>query len=451
MDTEAGTRFRLPRPTPAALLPLVPLLLVVARAGGPIVDSSFLWHVRAGAVQAELGKVLTVDPFSLTMSGERWRTQSWLAELGYAQLERWSGGVAWAGILTATVMVLAVGFGWLVARRHTAGFTVTLLVLAVAWTAVAATVPRPAVFGYLMLGMLVAVVDRPERLWWTLPLLLWPWAALHGSFPFGLAVAAVVWLARRPRLSWVPLVAAAAITFVTAHGVGAWTTVVGFVRSREALSLIDEWRVLPLWRPEAWGIVVLAGVVVVGWRRGRLGWPAVVAAAGLVLFAAAAERNAFPAALLLLPPAARALQGVEWPVFRAPSPVLGGTIAAAVVVVAATMLWGGSSIDEERFPEVIAADLVPVATFHDDRAGGYLIYRFGREFAVFIDDRAELYGADRLQAHLDARNGIGWMELFEQHGIVQALVRSDEALLGTLEAAGWTRVAQEPGWALLRP
>ena len=49
--------------------------------------------LRAGELQLEIGRVLTTDPFSFTAGGEAWRTQSWLAELGYAWLEDVTGVV----------------------------------------------------------------------------------------------------------------------------------------------------------------------------------------------------------------------------------------------------------------------------------------------------------------------------------------------------------------------
>ena len=57
-------------------------------------DNSYLWHVRAGDWQLESGRVLNADPFSFTMQGEPWRTQSWLAELLYSPLDAALGFLA---------------------------------------------------------------------------------------------------------------------------------------------------------------------------------------------------------------------------------------------------------------------------------------------------------------------------------------------------------------------
>ncbi|MGH8915100.1 MAG: hypothetical protein ACRDZM_11375, partial [Acidimicrobiia bacterium] len=68
----------------AHLILIVPWVALVIDAWAPIRDNSFLWHVRAGELQAVAGEVLVSDPFSFTMFGEPWLTQSWLAELLYA-------------------------------------------------------------------------------------------------------------------------------------------------------------------------------------------------------------------------------------------------------------------------------------------------------------------------------------------------------------------------------
>ena len=48
------------------LFVMVPILGIVVAASRAIRDSSFLWHVRAGTHQLDLGSVIRVDPFSFT-------------------------------------------------------------------------------------------------------------------------------------------------------------------------------------------------------------------------------------------------------------------------------------------------------------------------------------------------------------------------------------------------
>src|SRR5690606_13587194 len=65
---------------------LLPWVVAAASLRRKFNDNSYLWHVRAGDLQAAEGAVITADPFSFTRNGSPWRTQSWLAELFYSRL-----------------------------------------------------------------------------------------------------------------------------------------------------------------------------------------------------------------------------------------------------------------------------------------------------------------------------------------------------------------------------
>ncbi len=65
--------------------------------------------------------------------------------------------------------------------------------------------------------------------------------------------------------------------------------------------------------------------------------------------------------------------------------------------------------------------------WHDDATGGYLIY--ANRLPVFIDDRAELFGADFFREFVNTRRGTpAWRSTFDRYGIEQALVASDVGL-----------------------
>ncbi len=103
-----------------------------------------------------------------------------------------------------------------------------------------------------------------------------------------------------------------------------------------------------------------------------------------------------------------------------------------------------AELEADRFPNDTAIEAAGSGRFfHDDVVGGYLIYRDGPERKVYIDDRAELYGAQRFAEFVAAQNG-EYEALFERLRMAVAIVRSDWPLRAALLRDGW-RVEYEDG------
>jgi hypothetical protein len=435
---------------------VAPLAGVLIGSAKPIRDNSFLWHVRAGSVQLQAGQVLRTDPFSFTMAGAPWRTQSWLLELAYGLLERWTGGLAWvpgllvlAGALTIVVALLAV-YGEV--RRP---IPAALVGLGLVWLGLPFLVPRPVLIASLLLALLVLALRL--RMLWAVPLIIWVWAAVHGSFVIGLGLVALEW-ARVGRGPWEwarTLGVSAAMSGATAHGWHIWRVVLDFAGSRDALSFIEEWAPPSLTEIPAWPYAVLIGMLFLGAARGRIGRRDLWVVVPFVLFGITAERALFPAALVLAPWAGRAWQAGDQAAgaslaTRAQAG-LNWALLATLGIAAAAVLSVPLDIDRTRFPLAAVSALRPGPLFHDDRVGGYLIYAAWPERRVFVDDRAELYGGGFYQQFIDARRGRqGWQALFERYRIEQALVRKDEALVELLALKGWREAYRDTEYVLLR-
>ncbi|MBT8203410.1 MAG: hypothetical protein KJO87_08915 [Acidimicrobiia bacterium] len=143
------------------LFVVVPVLGVVVAAARSITDNSFLWHVRAGTIQLDAGEVLRADPFSFTAAGESWRTQSWIADLGYGLLERTFDGLGWVWPVVAVTMALTLTLVGIAAYREAPNPLVTAgVVFFVGWLLLRTLVPRPVVFSHLLLAALVVALTR---------------------------------------------------------------------------------------------------------------------------------------------------------------------------------------------------------------------------------------------------------------------------------------------------
>ena len=377
---------------------LIPFAVLAWRATLPLGDNSFLWHVRAGAVQLDAGEVLRTDPFSFTAFGEAWRTQSWLAELAYGWLERMTDGIDWVPLMKFLAMGVTLAVLGLVIHRVDRGrHWVTLGgMFLLLWQAAPFGIARPALLGFLLLALTVAVAHTPRAPLWLLPPLFWLWAAVHGMFAVGLGYLFLEGLRRRSRKQLVVVGVSGLATALTAHGLGTWWIVIQFLKNRGALELISEWQPPDFSNPFLMPLlVVITGLIVAG-ALGRLAVAALWVVLPFVGFGLLAERN---------------VVGLLQPLEAA----------------------------EERFPtrDAVAALDTGQPLFNGSAVGGYLIYADWPDIEVFIDDRAELYGAEGFQRFHDLKSGIGVEETFAELGIEQALVSTDWPIVEYLELLGW--------------
>ena len=431
------------------LILIAPWAALVIDAWAPLRDNSFLWHIRAGELQADAGAVLVADPFSFTMHGERWLTQSWLAELLYAWGEaNWGLGFVPPMLLTlSTITFLAIGLT-VFRRSNSARATAVVLLLTTVLT-LSFLVPRPVIFSFALFALVILAWDRPATRW-AVPLLFWIWASVHGSFVIGLAYIGLSIIAQANWRALPTAVVAGIATLLTAHGLGVVEILHEFADAGPALALLSEWR-----RPELLSVVFapfLAGMVliVIGAMRGLVTPRHLWYVVPFLLLALSSTRAVAPAWIGLTPLLGLALAGLD-SIERRRFSVPAAVIFAVVVLVIPFLVASDGSIDEERFPVAAAAELDDVPTFHDDRTGGYLIWATGPDRLVYIDDRAELYGA-RMAEFVDVRDlETDWEPVFERDHIEQVLLRTDEELVADLESAGWAPAFRDEHYVVLRP
>jgi hypothetical protein len=427
----------------------VPFWGLAVRASLPLSDNSFLWHVRAGVDQLASGEVIRTDPYSFTRFGEPWRTQSWLIELAYGRLERWFPGLSWAPWFLFAVMAIAllIVLALLWSRL---GLRVGLIACLVAVGIVmqAYAHPRPAMVSFVFFGIVAALIATHRPPLWAIPPLMWLWAAVHGAFIVGLGVLFLDAIRRRSRRQAIAGAVGMLAATLTAHGAGIWTMLFAFATNRGALAFIQEWQ--PPDFTNLWLVpfLVLLTLLLVGMAAGHISVRALWVVAPVIVFALLSTRNVLPATLLLTPWLADASS--VFPTFpeKATNPVV---VWGAALVFATSAIWLAGrpvSLETRVFPsdEVVAA-VGDGRLFTTMAPGGYLIY-LGRD-PVFIDDRAELYGAEFYADYERAVQGAGWSELFEEYEISEALLPNRAGLLGDLEESGWQVCAADDSHELV--
>ena len=436
------------RYTIAHLVLALPWVALVIDAWAPIRDNSFLWHVRAGTLQLELGRVLTEDPFSFTMAGAPWRTQSWLAELGYGLGERAAGlgFVPWMMLGLTTLTFIGVG---LVVYRFSRSVPVTALLLVLSTVLlVSFLVPRPVLFSFALFPLVILAWERSEMRW-GVPLLFWIWASVHGSFVIGLAYVGLTLIAERRWRLLPTAIVSGLVTLATAHGLGVIQMLLDFFAARETLGLLSEWRRPELLSPVFLPFLAGIGMLVVGWRRRLIELRHLIVVVPFLLLGFSSTRAVPPAWLGLLPLMARSLTGIGESLRRSFSAASAGVFVGVVALVP-FLVAGDGVLDSERFPVEAAEVLRGQRLFHDDRTGGYLIWSAWPERRVFIDDRAELY-RDQMAEFVAVRDGTAdWEPVFNREAIDEVLLSADEELVDSLLAAGWTVAYSDDFFVVLR-
>ncbi len=434
------------------LYPVFPIVLAVVAAAVPIRDNSFLWHVRAGSVQLASGRVLTRDPFSYVAEGEAWRTQSWLAELFYAFAESAFGGIGWAAVMVGAVLIGTLSVMAVVSYanvRSTLSTAAWLFILA--WLLMPFSQPRPVVFSYLLLALLVMSLALHDRVLWAVVPIMWLWAGVHGSWFIGLGLVLLVAISRRSfRTAAVGGVATAA-TLATAHGIGMWGIASSFVRNASALDYIQEWNA-----PDFGGIaqspyLIIVVALIVGAVRGRVTMSDLWVIVPFMLLGFTSQRTVPVAALVLLPFAARSVRITLPDTPRRLHAIPWMVLMVVLAIAVATYMIPRDELDSDRFPSDAAIAAVGLERFfHDDAVGGYLIYSEGPGRLVYVDDRVELYGAVRFGEFIAARDG-DYKGVFERLGLSAALVRPDWPLRRELLGDGWHITYEDGVFEVLVP
>jgi len=401
-------------------------------------DNSYLWHVRAGDLQLERGAVLTTDPFSFTMQGEPWRTQSWLAELLYSVADRWAGLDASPFMTFACAVTLFLLAGLFAYRLNRSLLSTVVFLVGTSVVFAGFLNPRPVIFSFPIFAAVV-VADHDRRLRWSLPLLMWLWAAVHGSFVIGLGYLGMQAIRRgfdARRIGG--LVMAGLPTLLTAHGIGIIDILLAFSLNKGAVDSMTEWGTPDLlsvpFIPVFLGLVGLVYLAHRGGMPARFGWILVP----FVALALSANRAVPPAWLGLSPLLGR----ITVPLRASLRGRMAALLLGAVLLIGPLLLQSDEEIDTSRFPIEAAEHLTAERVFHDDATGGWLIYTQWPQRQVYIDDRAELFG-DQMLTFIKTRAGFDlWSEELAKWDIEQALVRVDVPLAETLRLAGW-RVAYE--------
>jgi len=377
---------------------------LAAFAPGLLNDSDTYWHIAAGQWMLAHHALLRVDVFSYTAANVPWHTQEWLAEILMALA--WRGG--WIGIhlLFACAAALTAGVvGHFVRRRVDVVPALLVVVLGLSCTT-ASLLARPHLLALPLLaiwtaGLAEARSKQEAPRWWLIAVMPL-WANLHGSFAFGLALAAAFGveavIESRDRgkalVEWVIFLAAAtASCLLTPFGIDGLLFPL-HLSALHALGHIGEWQASDFSSLSAFEIALLAGLGAFALGRIKVAPVRLVILLGIVWLALSHGRHQMllgvTAPILLA-----ASLGQAWPARpQVGSSLLVPLAALGFVMVIAARLMVPVVRGDDRVSPVTALAHVPrfvreTPVMNDYGFGGFLIWNGIRPF---IDSRADLYG-----------------------------------------------------------
>ncbi len=429
-----------------------------AMAARNVTDPDIWWHLKTGEFIATHKSVPHADPFSYTRAGEPWVAHEWLTDLFLYQVQHTAGFgaliVIFAGILTASFYLLYL-------RCGPAPYVAGIATLFAAWATKPIWGVRPQVLSFLLTSLWLLILERSDRnpklLWWTAPLTLL-WVNLHAGFALGLGLSALFLAAAllerflghsAPNPPWRMtasiLVLDVLLVPLNPNGTRLFSYPIETLRSTTMQNYIVEWASPNFHRSEYWPflLIVLATFATLSVSRIRVR-PRDLLVLLVSLYAGLVSIRLMPFFILIAVPIISGRLCV-WPKTTANSrrlpPAFGAYLNVAILVAMAVFASAHVASVIQRQPQA-EADQFPLRAvsflqthppagpiFNDYDWGGYLIWKLSPRIPVFIDGRADVYGAQLFHDFADAYQLKGpWQQILQRWHVETIIVPPDSAL-----------------------
>jgi hypothetical protein len=448
------------------LVALVMFALTLSSGGRLLLDQDSYLHVMIGRWIIVHGTVPQHDIFSYSVPGAPWVAHEWLAALVFARIHDLFG---WPGLAALTAFCFAAALALLTRGllRFLAPSHALIGMALAAGLCFPHLFARPHVLSWPLLVIWVSelVAARAEGRTPSLyaALLMVPWANLHGSFVFGLGMAALVagealvaapdWTAAaRVARGWGLFGALSlAAALASPYGIDGLLLPFRLEHMEFALSVTREWQSPDFQLPqplEPWLMLLLLGALTYGLR---LPVTRIVMLLLLLHMALQHRRHAellgLVAPLLLAPALATQISTKAFAVADRHLAALartartGGIALAGVAMLALSGILTAAGIVPRHGPRA-PADALAFAhehglvgpTFNDINFGDYLVYV---GIAPFIDGRVDMYGDAFVKRYADVGE---FPALAVQYGFTWAVLSPGNPHVPLLDnLAGWRR------------
>jgi hypothetical protein len=446
---------------------LVVLLLLTLQDGDRLLfDPDCQWHIAIGRWIWAHKAVPWVDEFSYTFAGQPWLAKEWLSQLAYYgafEAAGWRGAVIIASVALAAAFALIYGF---VRERVRAPIPLIVVLVAFLLTMVHMVArPHALVLPVVVIWMRALAVarEREEAPSPWLALLMVLWTNMHGSFPLGVGMAAIlaaegVLLGKSGTfatrfIAWFWFGAATlAATLATPYGWQAILIPLKMEGQGQALRYIQEWNPISFDMYGAQAVAAMAaalGCLVADWKRNAFR----ILAVGL-LSLMAIDHIRFISTFAIVSPMLIATALARRPGFAAQpaapataySKLTTGALAAAALALCIAIQPAPSvEVAPEAALRAAREKGLTGRVFNDYSFGGFLI---AQGVPTFIDGRTDqLFLGDfmpKLYDSLDKDDTKDFSDILDRYGVEWALVRSDSTRAKRLAVMpGWTEVHRD--------
>ena len=430
----------------------------------PLHDNSFLWHLKTGHWILDHG-IPRADLFSFTAPNAPWVVQSWLAEVVFAGVDSAFGPFG-LRVFRATLSALIAFLVFRLATRLTGerprAAMLTLASLTVSFTLWS---ERPLLLGVLGMVILLWVVEAPQSIVGrhpqvVIPLVLWPWANMHGTFALGFAFLGAHLFGRwldgvrpwegRERSLLIGSTAALGVCFLNPLGTSLLTFPIHLLSRGDVLNQILEWR-----SPDfhtfigvLFAIWVAIFAFAIGGSGRRPSRRDLVVGVSFLVLGLWALRNLAVVPIVGLAVAARALAVDEERPDRGSS--INWAVLGLLVVLGMSALSQAAAVKDynlDSYPVnamrvVEQRGLLGSDVLTTDAWSAYVIHEYWPRQRVFMDDRYDMYPTALAEEYFKlARAAPEWQSILDAHSIDVVVWPKEKPLAQVLDLApGWARI-----------
>ncbi|WP_456814253.1 MULTISPECIES: hypothetical protein [unclassified Bradyrhizobium] len=439
-------------------------LAIIARGNFLLKDADIYWHIAVGQWIVDHRAVPHVDMLSFTMRGEPWITSEWLSEVLYFvayELAGWTGPVMLAALASSLAYYLLA----LLLLKRLPNIPATILASAAIVMTSFHVFTRPHVLVFPLMvvwadALVRASEERRAPSLVYLPLVTL-WANLHGSFTLALALIGpfaleTLWTSdksdrARIAVQWIRFgVLALGAACINPYGPEAILVIVRILHLGDALSHISEWQPLDFSSVHAVTPCLIAGLAYLLYSGLKL--PPIRIATLLAVVYQMLVHVRYVDVFALVAPffiASPLAQHLSWPQLQHNRKVVAPTRSTVIAAIAALVVASGAMIAVKDLTPPLAPRAA-VEKLREQRADrvlnayffcGYLMLQ---NIPVFIDSRAELYGASFLNRYVRAISLFDvadFVRLLDEYKIDATLLSPSTPAVGLLDRLPeWERV-----------